>query len=235
MPTIQTVFNTLITAYGPQGWWPILGGDGASIYKARKTLTAAQTFEICIGAILTQSVAWSNVEKALQNLKLNDYLHIEAIHTQTHETIAECIRPSGYFNQKAKKLKNFSNWLAANNFNLKIIKSLSIKKLRNELLSIHGVGPETADSMLLYAFHKKIFVIDAYTKRIFSRIGIITGNESYAEIQDLFHQEFDKSIIDYSEYHALIVAHAKDFCKTKPICSGCCLEKVCKKTNVSKQ
>jgi len=208
---LNKIYNDLLNCYGKQYWWP---GDTG--------------FEIAIGAILTQSVSWRNVETAISTLKSKGLLEPELLNLKSAEEIAPLIRSTGYYNQKAKKVKNFLNWLHGYNFSFDCLKKIESSGLRDELLSINGIGPETADSILLYALSKQFFVIDAYTRRLFARIGIISGTERYSEIQDLFHKNFNGTIQDYNEYHALIVIHAKDVCKKRSICSKCCLKDFCK-------
>jgi endonuclease-3 related protein len=142
--------------------------------------------------------------------------------------LAPLIKPAGYFNEKAKKIKNFMKWLEDKGGNFNAFGDMDTSALRNELLAINGVGPETADSILLYALSRKVFVVDAYTKRIFFRLGVFTGKEKYDEIQRRFHHEFRGEINEYNEYHALIVAHGKDICKKKPVCGMCCLSGMCR-------
>lgn len=191
------IYNLLFERYGKQEWWPVTSKN--------------KEFEVCVGAILTQNTAWSNVEKAIKNLKENNLLSKEAILKVDIKKLAELIKPAGYFNQKARKLKEFSNF--------------SGEITRENLLNIWGIGPETADSILLYAFNEPIFVIDAYTKRIFSRIGF--KEESYDELQKLFMSKLTKDFKLFNEYHALIVKLAKEHCKTKPECVNCQLNKIC--------
>ncbi|MDY6932882.1 MAG: endonuclease [Spirochaetota bacterium] len=208
--SIQRIYRILFQYYGKQGWWP-----------------GETEFEISIGAILTQSVSWRNVEIAISNLKQKYFLIPEVLNSKGVEEIASLIKSTGYFNQKAKKVKNFLEWFLKYDFSFDILKGMDTKTLREELLLINGIGPETADSILLYALSKKTFVIDAYTKRIFTRVGILSGKENYTQMQKIFHNRFKGGIQDYNEYHALIVKHGKDVCKKKPLCDGCCIAENC--------
>jgi endonuclease III related protein len=209
-PSLTRIYNTLLKTYGPQHWWP---GD--------------TPFEISIGAILTQNVSWKNVEMAIKKLKENDILNPIPLHSTPNSIIAPLIKSTGYYNQKAIKINNFLDWFIKYNYSFGKLKRMETSALRKELLSVNGVGPETADSILLYAVVKKIFVIDAYTRRIFERLGFLAGKESYSEIQELFHEKFKGDIQDYNEYHALIVIHGKDVCRKKPLCEVCCLRRYC--------
>lgn len=214
--------------YGPRGWWPIYSlSRGKSLYRGKRPRNSRERFEVCAGAVLTQSVAWTNVEKALHNLKAADLLTAESVLTSPHEKIAPLVRPAGYFNQKTKKLKALAAWFLERGVKTSCMKKLTLDEFRHELLAIKGVGPETADSILLYAWGRKTFVVDAYTKRIFSRLGIIDGTEDYETVRALFHKSFRGEVKEYQEYHGLIVEHAKARCRTKPDCAGCPFGEVC--------
>jgi endonuclease III related protein len=206
---LMAVYQRLHAAHGPQHWWP---GDSA--------------FEIMVGAVLTQNTAWTNVEKAIVNLKAAQALSPDVIATAPHRRLAGWLKPSGYFNIKAKRLRALCIWLIHKG-GLKHIARLSTPALRAELLQVHGVGPETADDILLYAFHRPVFVIDTYTRRIFKRLGVIEGNEDYESLRQLFETTLDNDVQLFNEYHALIVMHAKDSCRPRPRCVGCALEKLC--------
>lgn len=199
------VYSRLLSAFGPQHWWP---GDSP--------------FEVMVGAILTQNTNWGNVERAIENLKRAKALTPAAIHEMSHERLAGLIRPAGYFNVKAKRLKAFMEFFI-NRYSGRVSKMRKVdtKTLRRELLSVNGIGPETADSMLLYALERPVFVIDAYTKRVLSRHGIMDGSESYERFQDLFHVALPRDVQLFNEYHALLVRLGKDFCKPRPRCEGC--------------
>lgn len=213
---LGSVYTTLFDHYGPQQWWP---GD--------------TPFEVMVGAVLTQNTAWSNVEKAVANLKGAKLLDAQAIATLDATTLAELIRPAGYFNVKAKRLQNFCRWLLQQGGE-SALQQWDDAKLRQGLLSVNGVGPETADDMLLYAFARPIFVIDAYTRRIFMRLGLIRGDESYEQLRHLFEQQLMERHAErqqqtqlFNEYHALIVIHSKLSCRSKPLCDQCCLRRSC--------
>jgi len=204
--TLKKSYNKLLRAFGPQHWWP---GD--------------TPFEVIVGAILTQNTAWTNVEKAIHNLKKAKLLTPGKLHDLSQDEIAKYIRPAGYFNIKAKRLKHFLNYLFDNyGGNLKKMFKKRTDALRRELLSVNGIGPETADSMLLYAGNHPVFVVDAYTKRIFSRHQVVKTDADYHNIQELFMKNLPHVVKMFNEYHALIVKAGKDFCRTrKPLCSRC--------------
>jgi len=202
------IYKRLYSRFGSQEWWP---GD--------------TSFEVIVGAILTQNTAWANVEKAIKNLKRHKALSPKALSGIKTSQIARMIRPSGYYNVKAKRLRNFLNFLNKNfNGDLNKLLRLNTSSLRESLLGIKGIGPETADSILLYAANKPMFVIDAYTKRIFSRHKLINKNATYGELQQFFMANLPKSAKIYNEYHALIVKTGKDLCRKKPKCSLCPLK-----------
>jgi endonuclease-3 related protein len=205
--TLLAVYNRLIANYGPQKWWP-----------------AEEPFEVIVGAILTQSTAWTNVEKAINNLKTADRLSSKGIRELSHAELAELIRPSGYFNAKAKKLQAFCLWFAEKyNDSLRQLFSNETAKLREQLLGIHGIGEETADSIILYAAGKPVFVIDAYTQRFINRIGLIPDTNTYNGYQMLFTENLPADTGLFNEYHALLVRLSKDACKKNPLCDKCCL------------
>lgn len=210
--TLRQVYAALYRTYGPQHWWP---GD--------------TPFEVMVGAVLTQNTAWSNVEKAIDNLKAHQALDPAAILHTHAATLAVWLKPSGYFNIKARRLKNFCAWyLAAGG--LAPLHKRDTPTLRKALLGVNGIGPETADDILLYAFERPVFVIDAYTRRLFSRLQLVTGEESYEELRHYFEQGLGRSagkVALFNEYHALIVAHAKQVCRSKPLCAACCLRRRC--------
>lgn len=205
MNNLLSIFNKLYSFYGPQHWWP---GDSA--------------FEVAIGAILTQNTNWTNVEKAINNLKTVRLLNPKRLMEIPEEKLVLLIRPAGYYNIKAKRLKAFIEFLM-NDYkgSMKMMKRDDTVSLRKKLLSINGIGPETADSILLYALDKPVFVIDAYTKRVLSRHGIMDHDAPYDEYQRLFHKELDEDVSLFNEFHALFVRVGKDFCRPIPKCSGC--------------
>jgi endonuclease III related protein len=208
---LQNIYHHLFQKYGPQDWWP---GD--------------TDFEVIIGAILTQSTSWTNVEKAITNLKKEKLLTPKALLEINEKHLAQLIRSSGYFNVKAKKLKAFIHFLYERyNGNLKKLLKQPWHKLREELLSVYGIGEETADSIVLYAADQPSFVVDAYTKRIFYRLGLIQEKSSYKELREIFMNHLELDVTMFNEYHALIVAFGKYQCKKKPVCPSCVLRDYC--------
>jgi endonuclease-3 related protein len=205
---LLTIYDTLLRFFGEQGWWP-----------------ADTPFEVMVGAVLTQNTAWRNVERAITNLKEEDVLTPLGLRRIDEARLAELIRPAGYYNIKAKRLKSLIEFLDRG-YGGDLIKMFSepLSSLREEILTVKGIGPETADSILLYAGEKPIFVVDAYTRRILSRHGMITDGASYGDIQGLFMRSLPKDVSLYKEYHALFVQLAKTFCKTTPHCAECPLE-----------
>lgn len=227
-PEPGEIYSVFLRKYGKQGWWPVYNtGTSTSIYGTGAPHNDTDRFEIVVGAILTQNISWKNVEKALGSLLRGKILSPLKLHRADDRLISECIRPAGYFNQKTKKIKNFLDWFKTYNYSFDELAKLKTGILRQRLLEINGVGPETADSILLYALNRKIFVVDAYTKRIFSRLGLTDINDSYDSIQQLFQREFRGGIRKYNEFHALIVTHGKDVCKNKPLCDNCCIRNFC--------
>lgn len=205
------IHHRLLTRYRAQHWWP-----------------ADSPFEVIVGAILTQSTAWGNVEKAIANLKERKALSPVALRQLTIEELSHLVYPSGYYNAKALKIKSFVHWLGERwDDKLDGLFALDIYPLRQELLRVHGIGEETADSIILYAAKKAIFVIDAYTRRIISRLGLAPPTNSYAAFQELFMQNLPPDDRLFNEYHALFVRHGKDTCKKLPYCQGCCLSPLC--------
>lgn len=205
----RRVFETLFSAYGPQHWWP-----------------AGSPFEVMVGAVLTQNTAWTNVERALERLRAACTLDAEAILALPADRLAEALRPAGYFNVKARRLSAFcEHYVAAGGFDG--LRALETDALRHALLGVKGVGPETADDMLLYAFERPVFVVDAYTRRVFSRLGLLDGGEGYEEIRARFETALGPDVPLYNEYHALVVRHGKDVCKTRPGCAACVLRSRC--------
>jgi len=192
--------------FGPLHWWP---GDSA--------------FEICVGAILTQNTAWTNVEKAIANLKKAKLLNVRAMHGAPPAVLAEAVRPSGYYNQKARKLWTFAEHLGRrHHHSIMHLLRQPLDALRIELLSLNGIGPETADSMILYAAEQPIFVVDAYTRRVLYRMGLLPADADYHELQALFHRCLPPEVELYNEFHAQIVYLGKEFCrKSKPRCAAC--------------
>ncbi len=211
---LLAVYRRLHAAHGPQHWWP---GDSV--------------FEIMVGAVLTQNTAWINVEKAIANLKRVKALSPEAIARATHRDLAGWLKPSGYFNVKAKRLRAFCEWLLAQGGTRRLAR-WPTAKLREALLGVHGIGPETADDILLYALRRPVFVIDAYTRRLFGRLRMVRGDEPYETLRAGIEARLDLDVPLFNEYHALIVAHAKDVCRPKPRCGDCTLISLCPSRSV---
>ncbi len=215
MNSFMKIYRKLFDSYGPQGWWPLLSVDGTNPTKTGAVQgyhpgdytypkDEQQQFEICVGAILTQNTSWTSVEKALINLNKSNALNLKGIKRLSDGKIRERIKVSGYYNQKAKYLKEF----------IKFYESLQGKvPSREALLEVKGIGPETADSMLLFAFKTKSFIVDSYTKRLFLKLGIIDKKMNYDEIQRFIEESIDDDLTVYQEYHALLVEHAKRFPK----------------------
>ena len=223
MNKINLVYTILYKNLGKQGWWPLTIKGFNTKHHVGRPKTINHKFEIIIGAILTQNTNWKNVEKALYNLAKNNLIDIKKINKIKKEKLAKLIKPSGYYNQKADRLKIIAKFLIKNP--IRKLNKLTTKELREKLLNIKGIGPETADSILLYAFEKPIFVIDAYTKRIFERLGFKKDN--YDEWQELFMKNLKHNLTIFKEYHALIVEQGKNYCKNKPLCNKCPLDAIC--------
>ncbi len=201
------MYDAMRARFGHQNWWP---GDGA--------------LEVCVGAILTQNTNWTNVRKAIVNLKAAGCLSIDGLSSLSHEKLAELIRPAGYFNVKAKRLKNFILHVQSDWDDIEAFLDRPVDTLREELLTVNGIGRETADSMILYAARKATFVVDAYTARIFFRHGVISPEDEYESIKELCESHIPEDIDLWGDYHAQLVAVGKSYCKPKPRCTGCPLE-----------
>jgi len=207
--SLRKIYQRLYRYFGPQGWWP-----------------AESKFEVIIGAILTQNTNWQNVYRAIKNLKKEKLLSCRRLKKISFLHLAYAIRPAGYYRLKAKRIRNFLDFFSKRyGASLKKLAQRKTPLLRKELLGINGIGPETADSILLYALDKPIFVVDAYTKRILSRHHLLRQEASYAEAQELFMRNLRPATKLFNEYHALLVKLAKDFChKNKPRCAVCPLK-----------
>jgi endonuclease-3 related protein len=211
VPPLAEVYDRLHAAYGPQNWWP---GD--------------TPFEVIVGAVLTQNTAWHNVALAIANLKHEGLLHPELLLHAERERVKALIAPAGYYNVKYERLMNLLRFLDGQGGNLEGFRELPLDRLRADLLRVKGVGPETADGILLYAFGRPVFVVDTYTRRLFSRLGYGWMDKgSYDEIQGYFMEVLPPDGGLYNEFHALIVVHSKGTCKKKPRCEGCCLCSLC--------
>jgi len=203
------LYDVLMQEYGHQAWWP-----------------ADSRFEVMVGAVLTQNTAWTNVEKAIVNLKAADALSTDRILAMDEKDLASLIRPSGYYNIKARRLKHLCAALAAGGGEA-ALDSLPTPQLRHLLLAINGVGPETADDILLYGFARPVFVIDAYTRRLLQRFHLAGGDEPYESLRAGFERALPADTTLFKEYHALIVQHAKLSCGSRPRCDGCALSAGC--------
>ncbi|MBD3389516.1 endonuclease [Candidatus Micrarchaeota archaeon] len=216
---IKSVYRLLLKEYGEQGWWPINNFYSRSFKKRKRT--PEERFEIAVGAILTQNTSWENAKKALHNLREADALSGEEMGKLREEELARLIKPARYYNMKAKKLREFLRYDGPPE--------------RERMLGIWGIGPETVDSMLLYAWGKPEFMIDAYTKRIFSRLGMCPKDVEYEELKKMFEENLPEDAALYNEYHALIVKHAQEHCRARPACRGCPLENICEKKGIERQ
>jgi len=201
------IYNLLLSSFGPQSWWP-----------------AETELEMMVGAILTQNTSWNNVEKAILNLKEKSLLSIQALSHIPASILAEYIRPAGYYNLKAKRLKNLINFIVDRyNGDINNLFSLDTEAIREELLMVKGIGLETADSIVLYGAGRPIFVVDTYTHRILTRHGLIE-EAGYNDLQSFFMDNLSHDVELYKEFHALIVKTGKDFCRRKPLCPECPLD-----------
>ena len=213
---LNEIYNKLLKQYNHQGWWPLTDIEGNNPTKTGSIKgyhpkdysfpkNKKQEFEICLGCILTQNTSWVNVEKAILNLRNNNLLDDNKILLEKEDKIKDLIKPAGFFNQKYNYIINF----------IKIYRELKTKPTREELLKIKGIGRETADSMLLFAFKIKTFVVDSYTKRILKNLNLIKEDMSYEEIKNIIESNFKGSVNEYQEFHALLVEHAKHFYQKK--------------------
>jgi endonuclease-3 related protein len=208
---ILKIYEKLLNRFGRQNWWP-----------------ADTKFEVIVGAILTQQASWKNVEKAINNLKNENVLEPKKLFNLSIKKLEILIKPSGFFKVKAKRLRSFLEFFIENyDGNLEKMSETTLEELREELLSVHGIGPETCDSILLYATEKPIFVVDAYTIRLCQKYPLI-NSKKYEEVQEFFQENLPKNVNLFNEFHALIVELGKNYCKTKPICEKCPLKEGCK-------
>jgi endonuclease III related protein len=211
--SLMRIYDRLLEHFGPQHWWP-----------------AETPFEVMVGAILTQNTAWTNVERGIKALKTADALSVAALLALDHDTLAALIRPAGYFNIKARRLKALCQSLydaSVADAPERLAQQGTLAELRDRLLTINGVGAETADSILLYALERPSFVVDTYTRRSFTRLGLLRGDETYAAIQAYFQAALPTDLALFNEYHALIVALGKHHCRPTPRCAGCPLNTHC--------
>jgi endonuclease-3 related protein len=217
---IGELYRLLHEEYGPQRWWP-----------------AQSIFEIFAGAVLTQNTAWRNVERALDNLKQAGALSPNQILAMPHHALSALLRPSGCYNVKTRRLRAMCTWLMdnglmdnglVNNGGYAHLGTLGTSDLRGSLLSVDGIGQETADAILVYVFERPVFIVDAYARRLLSRAGIIRGKESYQEIRTLVEKQMAPDAADFNELHALIVEHAKQTCRKNPRCDVCMIYRRCR-------
>jgi endonuclease-3 related protein len=207
-PDLHGIYQTLFAAYGPQHWWP-----------------ADSPFEVMVGAILTQNAAWPNVERAIANLKRNNVLDPHSLRALPDSRLHQLLQPSGFFRVKTRRLRNYLDYFVERyDGDVTRMRKAPLPRLRSELLAVNGIGRETADSILLYALNKRIFVIDAYTRRILSRHQLAQPDDDYDDLRKMFEVNLPRSIRIYNEYHALFVRLAKTNCRVKPQCRGCPLE-----------
>src|SRR5262245_49649347 len=215
-PFLLEIYGRLRARFGPAGWWP-----------------AKTPFEVCLGAILTQNTAWTNVEKALRAIRSRRLLSHRALHPLRVTAIAQLIRPSGTFQVKARRVRAFLDFLQSQyGGRAGRMAGSPPETLRASLLRVHGIGPETADCIVLYAAGLPSFVVDAYTRRVFGRLGLLRGGESYEEVQRLFHDHLPADAALFNDYHAQIVVLAKQVCRKRPLCASCPLDAVCAKVGV---
>lgn len=206
---LNKIFSILLEHFGEQNWWP-----------------AESPFEVIVGAILTQNTSWKNVEKSISNIREKGLLSPKSLYSKDEKELAALIKSSGFYNLKARRLKNFLTFFKSFNFNLEMMKKEP--DIRKKLLGVKGIGKETADSILLYALQLPYFVVDSYTKRIFHRLGFFKLEKTdYEQVQHFFHKNLPHEERLFNEYHALIVETAKKYCKKKPSCSGCPLKSLC--------
>ena len=210
-PRLLAIYERLLARYGPQHWWP-----------------GRTPFEVVVGAILTQSTAWANVARAISNLEAAVALSPGTLQALPLEHLEELVRPSGYYHAKARKLRAFTTLLAEEyGGELEPLLALPGPELRRRLLDTYGIGPETADSICLYAAGVPYFVVDAYTRRVFARLGLVAERVGYPELQALFMDNLPADVPLFNEYHALIVRHGKEVCRKRPRCAGCTLADLC--------
>jgi endonuclease III related protein len=217
-PPLAKVYELLRDRFGHAGWWP-----------------ADTAFEVCLGAILAQNTAWTNVEKALHAIRSRRLLSHRALFPLRHAAIARMIRPSGTFQVKARRVRAFLDFLESEYGGVaERMTGTRLEALRASLLRVHGIGPETADCIVLYVAGQPSFVVDAYTRRVFERLGVLRGGESYEQAQRVFHEGLPADPALFGDYHAQIVRLAKDVCRPRPLCAPCPLDAVCAKVGVAR-
>jgi endonuclease-3 related protein len=211
------VYRLLLGRFGHAGWWP---GD--------------TPFEVCLGAILTQNTAWTNVEKALARVRAEGRLSFEGLKALPLPRLEELLRPSGTYRVKARRVRAFLSFLESRyGGRVEAMASTEPEALRRQLLEVDGIGPETADSIALFAAGKALFVVDAYTRRVFGRLGWLGGGETYDEVQQLFHARLPSDAALFNDYHAQVVRLAKEHCRKRPQCPSCPLEDICPRRGLS--
>ncbi len=210
---LRRVYRRLLAAFGHAAWWP-----------------GESPFEVCVGAILVQNTAWTNVERTLDSLRSRGLLSFAALHRLSPSRLAPLLRSSGTFRVKAVRLRAFLRFVASEyGGRVEAMRDEAPARLREKLLSVRGVGPETADSIALYAAGHPVFVVDAYTRRIFSRLGLLRGEETYAAVQRLFEDALPRDAALFNDYHAQIIRLGKDVCRARPRCPECPLDDLCPK------
>ena len=215
---IRKVYDLLLSEYGRQGWWPVTTRKGGEPEYLGGPRDSRGRFEVAVGAVLVQNTSWKNAAKAVSALSAAGMIDPARLAAAPLEDIAALVRSSGYYNQKARRLGILARYF------LELGDGLPE---RESLLALEGIGPETADSILLYAYILAFFVVDSYTNRLFSRLGVIRGNEGYDRIRGLFEGSLEKSPEIYNEYHALVVAQCKQRCRRVPDCNECPISALC--------
>jgi endonuclease III related protein len=216
VPELASIYDRLLRAQGHSGWWP-----------------GQTSFEVCLGAILTQNTAWTNAEKALRALEAAGVLSYEGLRGIADDRLAELLRPSGTYRVKAARVRAFLDFLGREyGGRVEAMGAEPALVLRRKLLSVRGIGPETADAIALYAAGQPLFVVDAYTRRVFGRLGILRGGETYDQAQAVFMDALPSDVPLFRDFHAQIVRLAKDVCRKRPRCRGCALDEVCARGGV---
>jgi endonuclease-3 related protein len=227
---IQDIYEKLFGEFGYQNWWPIVR-DGKCYYEAefrKRKRSREEILEIMIGAVLTQNTSWDNAVKAISGMKKAGFLSLDKLLSIDEDGFSRIIKESGYYMQKSKKIKALSLFLHDELCDdVSALSGYGLDKAREMLLSVWGIGNETADSILLYGYYYPVFVIDAYTRRIFSRIGVEDAYAAYEELQSLVHDSFKPDRIKYQEYHADLVMLGKSICRKEPLCGECFLSFMC--------
>jgi len=233
---IRDVYESLLACYGPQSWWPVTPPGGRSPVYSGGPTNVSQRLEVMIGAVLTQNTSWNGARKALENLSSQNRLDFQSLLEIPEEKLGLFIRPSGYFNQKARRIKSLISFLNERyGADWERFFAEPVSRMRRMLLGLYGIGPETADSIILYATGRASFVIDSYTKRIFYRLGITPRDIPYKELKQRFEKALPAESKLYNEYHALVVIHGKERCTARePECEGCPLEQICVRRGISR-